>query len=81
MILARGCAFQVALISSISDSEAELREPFSREIKMNEVKATTPALGVLFPNNSQEGNEVGGTWIQVIWKETPSLLAETFLSM
>ena len=69
-ILARGCAFQAALISSISDSEAELREAFSRETKMNEVKATTRTLGVLSPNNSQEGKEVGGTWIPVIQKET-----------
>jgi len=37
---------------------------------MNEVKATTRTLGVLFPNNSQEGKEVGGTWISVIQKET-----------
>ena len=37
---------------------------------MNEVKATTRTLGVLFPNNSQEGKEVGGTWIPVIQKET-----------
>ena len=69
-ILARGCAFQAALISSINDSEAELREAFSRETKMNEVKATTRTLGVLFPNNSEEGKEVGGTWIPVIQKET-----------
>jgi len=69
-ILARGCAFQAALISSISDSEAELREAFSHETKMNEVKATTRTLGVLFSNNSQEGKEVGGTWIPVIQKET-----------
>ena len=44
-ILARGSAFQAARISSIRDSEAELREAFSRETKMNEVKATTHALG------------------------------------
>ena len=69
-ILARGCAFQAALISSIKDSEAELREAFCRETKMNEVKATTRTLGVLFPNNSQEDKEVGGTWIPVIQKET-----------
>ena len=69
-ILARGSAFQAALISSINDSEAELREAFSRETKMNEVKATTRTLGVLSPNNSQEGKEVGGTWIPVIQKET-----------
>ena len=69
-ILARGCAFQAALISSISDSESELREAFSRETKMNEVKATTRTLGVSFPNNSQDGKEVGGTWIPVIQKET-----------
>ena len=69
-ILARGSAFQAALISSINDSEAELREAFTRETKMNEVKATTRTLGVLFPNNSQEGKEVGGTWIPVIQKET-----------
>jgi heat shock protein 1/8 len=69
-ILARGCAFQAALISSISDSEAELRDAFSHETKMNEVKATTRTLGVLFPNNSKEGKEVGGTWIPVIQKET-----------
>ena len=69
-ILARGAAFQAALISSIDDSEAELREAFSRETKMNEVKATTRTLGVLFPNKSEEGKEVGGTWIPVILKET-----------
>ena len=40
-ILARGCAFQAALISSISDSESELREAFSRETKMNELNSTT----------------------------------------
>ena len=34
------------------------------------MKATTRTLGVLFPNNSQEGKEVGGTWIPVIQKET-----------
>ena len=34
------------------------------------MKATTRTLGVLFPNNSQEGNEVGGIWIPVIQKET-----------
>ena len=69
-ILARGCAFQAALISSIDDSEAELRDAFSHETKMNEVKATTRTLGVLFPNDSEEGKEVGGTWIPVIQKET-----------
>jgi heat shock 70kDa protein 1/2/6/8 len=69
-ILACGAAFQAALISSIDDSEAELREAFSRETKMNEVKATTRTLGVLFPNKSEEGKEVGGTWIPVILKET-----------
>ena len=74
-ILARGCAFRAALISSISDSEAQLREAFSREAKMKEVKATTRRLGVLLPNNSQEGKEVGGTWIPVFQKEMaiPSL--------
>ena len=65
-ILARGSAFQAVLISSINDSEAELREAFSRETKMNEVKATTRTLGVIFPNNSQEGEELGGSWIPVI---------------
>ena len=40
-ILARGSAFQVTHISSITDNEAELREAFSRETKINEVKATT----------------------------------------
>ena len=69
-ILARGCALQAALISSINDNEAELREAFTRETKMNQVKATTRTLGVLFPNNSKEGKEVGGTWIPVIQKET-----------
>ena len=65
-ILARGFAFQAVLISSINDSEAELREAFSCETKMNEVKATTRTLGVLFPSNSQEGEELGGSWIPVI---------------
>jgi heat shock protein 1/8 len=40
-ILAIGCALQVALSLSIRDSEAEA---FSREVKMNEVKATTLTL-------------------------------------
>ena len=73
----------MCFISSISDSEAELREAFSRETKMSEVRATTSTrtLGVLFPNKSQEGKEVGGTWIPVIQKERTSLLVESFLSM
>ena len=69
-ILARGSAFQAALISSINDNETELREAFSHGTKMNQVKATTRTLGVLFPNNSEEGKEVGGTWIPVILNET-----------
>ena len=69
-ILACGSAFRAASISLISDSEAELLEAFSRETKMNEVKATTCTLGVLFPNNLQEGKDVGGTWIPVIQKVT-----------
>ena len=42
-ILARGFAFQSALISPISDIEAELRERFSRETKM---KANTVHLSI-----------------------------------
>ena len=48
---------------------------------MNEVKATTRTLGVLFPNNLQEGKEVGGTLIPGIQKETTlpvTVLAESF---
>ena len=34
------------------------------------MKATTRTLGVLFPNYSQEGNEVGAIWMPIIQKET-----------
>jgi hypothetical protein len=34
---------------------------------MNEVKATTRTLGVLFPNNSQEGKEAEGSWSRTRW--------------
>ena len=51
----KGCAFQAALISSVRDSESELRETFFRVTKMNEMKATTRSLGVLSPNNLAGG--------------------------
>ncbi|KAF9445642.1 dnaK-type molecular chaperone bipA [Macrolepiota fuliginosa MF-IS2] len=65
-ILARGCAVQAHLISTILD--AELRAAFAEGSSAREVKATTRTVGVLLPN-SQAG-ELGGTWIPVVHKET-----------
>ena len=56
-IFALECAFRAALILSFSARDTEA---FSRKTKMNEVKPTTCTLGVLFPNNLQEGKEVTG---------------------
>ena len=70
-VLARGCAVQAALIASIPDGEAELREAFGRETKLNEVGATSRTVGLLLPGLSQESeSDLGGTWIPVIRKET-----------
>ncbi|KAF8896742.1 Hsp70 protein-domain-containing protein [Gymnopilus junonius] len=71
-ILARGCAYQAALIDSLSDSseEKELKEAFTRGHKASDVKATTKTLGVLFPNSLEGNKELGGTWIPIVYKET-----------
>ncbi|PPQ66230.1 hypothetical protein CVT26_010931 [Gymnopilus dilepis] len=71
-ILARGCAYQAALINSLGDSpeEKELREAFTRGHKASDVKATTKTLGVLIPNDLEENKELGGTWVPVVYKET-----------
>jgi len=70
-ILARGCAAQAALISSISE-DAELREAFTRDTKANHVRATTRTLGVLLPDPAAEkiDNKPWGVWVPVVQKET-----------
>ncbi|KDR73184.1 hypothetical protein GALMADRAFT_72563 [Galerina marginata CBS 339.88] len=68
-ILARGCAYQAALIDSLGNSreDKELRATFTDG---HQVKATTKTLGILFPNKLAENKEVGGTWVPVVQKET-----------
>jgi heat shock 70kDa protein 1/2/6/8 len=44
-------------------------EAFSREVKMNEVKATTLTLEVLFPNNLREGKEVTERTLVTVYSE------------
>ena len=66
-ILARGCASQAHLISEISDPE--LLATFTSDQERVEIRATTKTLGVLLPNGSN--NELGGTWIPIVQKETP----------
>jgi len=69
-ILARGCAIQAELLFSLSDdSNAEIRQAFTQDTKANEVKATTRSLGILFPDPGSD-NDLGGTWIPVVQKET-----------
>ena len=70
-ILARGCAAQAALISSISE-DAELREAFTRDTKANHVRAITRTLGVLLPDPAAEkiDNKPWGLWVPVVQKET-----------
>jgi len=80
-IYARGCAFQAALISSINDSGVELREAFTRETKMNKVKA----LHVCLKFNSLIIRRRARRWeeheYRLFRRERLSLLAESFLSM
>ncbi|EDQ99423.1 uncharacterized protein LACBIDRAFT_192317 [Laccaria bicolor S238N-H82] len=70
-ILARGCAAQAALISSISE-DAELSEAFTRDTKANHVRAITRTLGVLLPDPTAEkvDNKPWGVWVPVVQKET-----------
>jgi heat shock protein 1/8 len=70
-ILARGCAAQAALISSISE-DAELREAFTGDTKANYVRATTRMLGALLPDPAAEksDNKPWGVWVPVVQKET-----------
>lgn len=68
-IVARGCAQQAALISSISADDEELRNAFSRDSKWGQAKVVAKTLGMLFPGESKDG--LGGTWVPAIFKETP----------
>jgi molecular chaperone DnaK (HSP70) len=67
-ILARGCALQAHLLSEISDSQ--LREAFKKDLGV-----VMKTVGVLLPSSSssshEDENDLGGTWIPVIYKETP----------
>ncbi|KAJ3561168.1 hypothetical protein NP233_g10361 [Leucocoprinus birnbaumii] len=68
-LLARGCAAQAYLISSLTDEE--LRSAFTSTTAAAEVKATTKTLGLLLPSKSTDENDtLGGTWVPVIQKET-----------
>ncbi|KAH6904660.1 dnaK-type molecular chaperone bipA [Coprinopsis sp. MPI-PUGE-AT-0042] len=71
-ILARGCAIQAALLHSLADTEEnkEIIESFHRSTKANQVQATTRTLGLLFPSNREEDQELGGVWVPVVRKET-----------
>ncbi|KAF5356430.1 hypothetical protein D9758_009501 [Tetrapyrgos nigripes] len=79
-VLARGCALQAALIESLSADEAsaELRKAFERNTDLTEVTVTSKTLGLIFPDES--GNELGGTWVPVVLKETalPARRSVTF---
>lgn len=69
-ILARGCAVQAHLISTIVDEE--LQSAFtSQNSKSGDVGVTSRTLGVLLPNsNSGAENDMGGLWVAGIQKET-----------
>lgn len=67
-ILARGCALQAHLISSITDEE--LGGAFGKNSKAGEVPAVTRTLGVLLPSSDGDSTELGGTWIPIVQKET-----------
>ncbi|KXN86254.1 hypothetical protein AN958_10307 [Leucoagaricus sp. SymC.cos] len=67
IILARGCALQAHLISEITDDE--LRSAFNTKQSEIQVQAMTKTLGVLLP--SAGNDELGGTWVPIVQKETP----------
>ncbi|TFK62385.1 actin-like ATPase domain-containing protein [Pluteus cervinus] len=68
-ILARGCAIQAALLSTLGDDN-QLREAFEHgPAALNNVAATSKTIGLLFPDPTEE--ELGGTWLPVVLKETP----------
>jgi heat shock 70kDa protein 1/2/6/8 len=76
-VLARGCALQAALVSSISNDgeNGELLKAFRRreqqeDTHINEVRATSRTIGILFPDPSADDKELGGTWIPVVRQET-----------
>ncbi|THU93426.1 actin-like ATPase domain-containing protein [Dendrothele bispora CBS 962.96] len=75
-VLARGCALQAALIESLlsssSDQEKELLKAFNRTTELSEAKVTSKTLGLLFPDGEErlEGDNLGGTFVPVILKET-----------
>lgn len=70
-VLSVGCAYQAALIAAIPDDEdsAALHKAFERGTGTTEVKVTSATVGLLFPDDSK--NETGGTWIPVVFRETP----------
>ncbi|KAG5643676.1 hypothetical protein DXG03_000509 [Asterophora parasitica] len=80
-VLARGAAVQGALVASVpADDEAyaAIRGAYSHAhdgeqvSSANEVIATSKTLGILLPGpEAEEGAALGGTWIQVVAKDTP----------
>ncbi|KAK0186750.1 Hsp70 protein-domain-containing protein [Armillaria mellea] len=66
-ILARGSAVQAALIASLPHDEdyAEIRQAFERT-SVTEAPMTTRSIGLYFPGEGE-----AGTWITVLWKDTP----------
>jgi molecular chaperone DnaK (HSP70) len=67
-ILARGCAIQAALISSIAEDEAELREGFEKGNTHTDVKVLPRTIALFFPDSTPARE---GTWIPTILKDTP----------
>ncbi|KAJ8483086.1 hypothetical protein ONZ45_g14724 [Pleurotus djamor] len=71
-ILARGCAVQASVISSLPDDEGSnaIKAAYAADSPLNAVSATSKTLGLLFPGESEEAG-LGGTWIPVAYSETP----------
>ncbi|KAI5885042.1 actin-like ATPase domain-containing protein [Schizophyllum commune H4-8] len=73
-VLARGCALQAELIAVLGEEDAELRHLFTDAAKLRDVQdvpATSAALGVVFPDAAKTGEPMDGLWVPVIAKETP----------
>jgi heat shock 70kDa protein 1/2/6/8 len=76
-VLARGCALQAALVASISHDgqNMELLKGYHKLEQegsghINEVRATSRTIGILFPDPSADDKELGGTWIPAVRQET-----------
>ncbi|EPQ61321.1 actin-like ATPase domain-containing protein [Gloeophyllum trabeum ATCC 11539] len=72
-ILARGCALQAQVLSSIGHSEEdeEVRKAFQNDSEWTKAKATSKSIGLIFPEENAGEGSLGGQWVPVILKETP----------